>query len=61
MWNIELSYKMFGKMVEVTKQTLIEQVLNEQLKEWQEMECKLQKLAKAMDYLEREKIEEETY
>ena len=40
MWNIELSFKMFDKMVEVKKQTLIEHVLNEQLKEWQEMERK---------------------
>ena len=43
----------------VTKQTLIEQALNEQLKERQEMERKLQKLAKTMDYLERAKREEE--
>ncbi|XP_077222344.1 eukaryotic translation initiation factor 3 subunit A-like [Tasmannia lanceolata] len=43
----------------VTKQTLIELALSEQLKERQEMEKKLQKLAKTMDYLERAKREEE--
>ena len=52
---------MFDKMVEITKQTLIEQVLNAQLKERWEMERKLQKLAKTMDYLERAKREEETH
>ena len=48
---------MFEKMVKVTKETLIEQDLNEKLKERREMEWKLQKLAKNMDYLERDKIE----
>eukprot|EP00262_Sarcandra_glabra_P011006 TRINITY_DN2670_c0_g1_i1.p1 TRINITY_DN2670_c0_g1~~TRINITY_DN2670_c0_g1_i1.p1 ORF type:complete len:1017 (-),score=219.66 TRINITY_DN2670_c0_g1_i1:176-3064(-) len=43
----------------VTKQSLIELALSEQLKERQEMEKKLQKLAKTMDYLERAKREEE--
>jgi len=43
----------------VTKQILMEQALHEQLKERQEMERKLQKLAKTMDYLERAKREEE--
>ncbi|KAG6476185.1 hypothetical protein ZIOFF_065421 [Zingiber officinale] len=43
----------------VTKQTLIEMALNEQLKERQELEKKLQKLAKTMDYMERAKREEE--
>nr|AIZ68197.1 eukaryotic translation initiation factor 3 subunit A-like protein [Albuca bracteata] len=43
----------------VTKQTLIELALSEQLKERQEMEKKLQKLAKTMDYMERAKREEE--
>lgn len=43
----------------VTKQILIEQALNEQLKERQEMERKFQKLAKTMDHLERAKREEE--
>ncbi|XP_043689325.1 eukaryotic translation initiation factor 3 subunit A-like [Telopea speciosissima] len=43
----------------MTKQTLIELALNEQLKERQEMEKKLQKLAKTMDYMERAKREEE--
>ncbi|CAN6463506.1 unnamed protein product [Victoria cruziana] len=44
----------------VTKQALLELALNEQLKERQEMERKLQKLAKTMDYLERAKREEES-
>ena len=48
---------MFEKMVKVTKETLIEQDLNEKLKERWEMEWKLQNLAKTMDYLERDKIE----
>ncbi|KAJ0968622.1 hypothetical protein J5N97_025539 [Dioscorea zingiberensis] len=43
----------------VTKQVLIEMALSEQLKERQEMEKKLQKLGKTMDYLERAKREEE--
>eukprot|EP00252_Welwitschia_mirabilis_P011385 TRINITY_DN2560_c0_g2_i1.p1 TRINITY_DN2560_c0_g2~~TRINITY_DN2560_c0_g2_i1.p1 ORF type:complete len:988 (-),score=247.89 TRINITY_DN2560_c0_g2_i1:58-3021(-) len=43
----------------VTKQDVLEQVLIEQLKERQEMERKLQKLAKTMDYLERARREEE--
>nr|CAD1832102.1 unnamed protein product [Ananas comosus var. bracteatus] len=43
----------------ITKQTLMELALSEQLKERQEMEKKLQKLAKTMDYLERAKREEE--
>lgn len=42
----------------MTKQTLMELALNEQLRERQEMEKKLQKLAKTMDYLERAKREE---
>ncbi len=42
----------------VTKQTIMERALNEQLRERQEMEKKLQKLAKTMDYLERAKREE---
>ncbi|GMH20517.1 hypothetical protein Nepgr_022358 [Nepenthes gracilis] len=42
----------------VTKQTLMELALSEQLRERQEMEKKLQKLAKQMDYLERAKREE---
>ncbi|KAK6915640.1 Proteasome component (PCI) domain, partial [Dillenia turbinata] len=42
----------------VTKQTLMELALSEQLKERQEMEKKLQKLGKSMDYLERAKREE---
>ena len=37
----------------------MEQALHDQLKERQEMECKLQKLPKSMDYLERAKREEE--
>ncbi|CAI0390945.1 unnamed protein product [Linum tenue] len=42
----------------VTKQSLMERALNEQLRERQEMEKKLQKLAKTMDHLERAKREE---
>lgn len=42
----------------LTKQALMEMALNEQLRERQEMEKKLQKLAKQMDYLERAKREE---
>ncbi|KAL5981079.1 hypothetical protein ACLOJK_028999 [Asimina triloba] len=43
----------------VTKQSLMELALSEQLRERQEMEKKLQKMAKTMDYLERAKREEE--
>ncbi|XWS41335.1 hypothetical protein CRYUN_Cryun17cG0072700 [Craigia yunnanensis] len=42
----------------LTKQVLMELALTEQLKERQEMEKKLQKLAKTMDYLERAKRQE---
>ncbi|KAK9270291.1 hypothetical protein L1049_025869 [Liquidambar formosana] len=42
----------------VTKQTLMELALSEQLRERQEMEKKLLRLAKTMDYLERAKREE---
>ncbi|XP_051131367.1 eukaryotic translation initiation factor 3 subunit A [Andrographis paniculata] len=42
----------------ITKQSLMELALSEQLREKQEMEKKLQKLAKTMDYLERAKREE---
>ncbi|XP_028076888.1 eukaryotic translation initiation factor 3 subunit A [Camellia sinensis] len=42
----------------VTKQSLMELALNEQLRERHEMEKKLQKLAKTLDYLERAKREE---
>ncbi|KAA0063774.1 hypothetical protein IC582_029097 [Cucumis melo] len=42
----------------LTKQTLMQLALTEQLRERQEMEKKLQKLAKTMDYLERAKREE---
>ncbi|KAJ3688291.1 hypothetical protein LUZ61_017455 [Rhynchospora tenuis] len=45
---------------EVTKQTLIELALSVQLKERQEMEKKLQKLAKTMDHLERARHENES-
>ncbi|CAN6481836.1 unnamed protein product [Victoria cruziana] len=45
--------------VKVTKQAILEMALNEQVKERQEMEKKLQKIAKTMDYLERAKREEE--
>ncbi|KAK8638623.1 hypothetical protein V6N13_137038 [Hibiscus sabdariffa] len=42
----------------LTKQTLIERALSEQLKEKQEQEKRLQKVAKTMDHLERAKREE---
>ncbi|KAG6640033.1 eukaryotic translation initiation factor 3 subunit A-like [Carya illinoinensis] len=42
----------------LTKQSVMELTLSEQLRERQEMEKKLQKLAKTMDYLERAKREE---
>lgn len=42
----------------LTKQAVMELALNEQLREKQEMEKKLQKLSKQMDYLERAKREE---
>ncbi|XP_010541009.1 PREDICTED: eukaryotic translation initiation factor 3 subunit A isoform X2 [Tarenaya hassleriana] len=42
----------------VTKKSVMARALSEQLKERQEMEKKLQKLAKTMDYLERAKREE---
>lgn len=42
----------------VTKQTLMELALTEQVRERQEMEKKLQKIAKTMDFLERAKREE---
>ncbi|XVF05993.1 hypothetical protein REPUB_Repub06bG0009600 [Reevesia pubescens] len=42
----------------LTKQTLIERAMNEQLKERQEQEKRLQKVAKTMDHLERAKREE---
>ena len=42
----------------VTKQAIMEMALSEQLRERQETEKKLQKLAKTMDYLERAKREE---
>ncbi|XP_028784230.1 LOW QUALITY PROTEIN: eukaryotic translation initiation factor 3 subunit A-like [Neltuma alba] len=43
----------------LTKQTLMELTLTEQLRERQEMEKKLQKLAKTMDYLKEQKKREE--
>nr|GLL25807.1 eukaryotic translation initiation factor 3 subunit A-like [Ipomoea trifida] len=42
----------------ITKQTVMELALSEQLRERQEMEKKLQKLAKTMDHFERAKREE---
>ncbi|XVE89595.1 hypothetical protein DITRI_Ditri20bG0008600 [Diplodiscus trichospermus] len=42
----------------LTKQTLIERAMTEQLKERQEQEKRLQKVAKTMDHLERAKREE---
>jgi len=48
----------YNKQEKLTKQALMELALNEQLRERQEMEKKLQKLAKQMDYLERAKREE---
>ncbi|PKU82417.1 Eukaryotic translation initiation factor 3 subunit A [Dendrobium catenatum] len=43
----------------VTKEAILEMALSEQLKERQEMEKKLQRFAKTMDYIERAKREEE--
>ncbi len=43
----------------MTKQSLMEEALSEQMKERAEMERKLQKLSKTMDHLERAKREEE--
>ncbi|GMI65401.1 eukaryotic translation initiation factor 3A [Hibiscus trionum] len=42
----------------LTKQTLLERAMNEQLRERQEQEKRLQKVAKTMDHLERAKREE---
>ncbi|CAD6343720.1 unnamed protein product [Miscanthus lutarioriparius] len=53
----ELERKILEK--ELTKEAIMELALNEQLKERQEMEKKLQRLAKTMDYLERAKRQEE--
>lgn len=47
------------EVTKLTKQILMEEALTEQMKERQEMERKLQKLSKTMDYLERAKREEE--
>jgi hypothetical protein len=44
---------------ELTKEAIMELARNEQLKERHEMEKKLQKFAKTMDYLERAKRQEE--
>lgn len=44
---------------EVTKEAVMELAMNEQFKERQEMEKKLQKTGKQMDYLERAKRQEE--
>jgi translation initiation factor 3 subunit A len=44
---------------ELTKEAIMELTRNEQLKERHEMEKKLQKFAKTMDYLERAKRQEE--
>ncbi|KAK9102806.1 hypothetical protein Sjap_020060 [Stephania japonica] len=44
---------------EVTKQAILDLALSEQVRERQEMEKKLQKSAKTMDYLERAKREEQ--
>ena len=49
---------MFDFQEKVTKQTLMELALSEQLRERLEMEKKLQKLVKTMDFLERAKREE---
>lgn len=48
-----------GEVSKLSKQLLMEEALSEQIRERQEMERKLQKLAKTMDYLERAKREEE--
>ena len=56
-WSANVDYKHYLQD-KITKQTLMELTLTEQLRERQEMEKKLQKLAKTMDYLERAKREE---
>lgn len=55
-WQFLLTLLWFQE--KITKQTLMELALSEQLRERQEMEKKLQRLAKTMDYLERAKREE---
>lgn len=55
-WQFLLTFLWFQE--KITKQTLMELALSEQLRERQEMEKKLQRLAKTMDYLERAKREE---
>ncbi|KAF7817951.1 eukaryotic translation initiation factor 3 subunit A [Senna tora] len=53
-----MKIKAYQKEEKMTRQTLMELTLTEQLGERQEMEKKLQKLAKTMVYLERAKREE---
>lgn len=53
-----VSIDIFCIQEKLTKQNVMELTLTEQLRERQEMEKKLQKLAKTMDYLERAKREE---
>lgn len=53
-----VSIDIFCIQEKLTKQSVMELTLTEQLRERQEMEKKLQKLAKTMDYLERAKREE---
>lgn len=48
----------FYMQEKLTKQSVMELTLSEQLRERQEREKKLQKLSKTMDYLERAKREE---
>lgn len=55
---MEINLTYYFSQEKVTKQSLMELALSEQLRERQEMEKKLQKLAKTMDYLERAKREE---
>jgi hypothetical protein len=58
--NLQLLYNLkLQEVTKLTKQSLMEEALSEQMKERAEMERKLQKLSKTMDHLERAKREEE--
>ncbi|XP_065618280.1 eukaryotic translation initiation factor 3 subunit A-like [Quercus suber] len=58
LYAVSKSIDIFCIQEKLTKQSVMELTLTEQLRERQEMEKKLQKLAKTMDYLERAKREE---
>jgi hypothetical protein len=58
--NLQLLYNLkLQEVTKLTKQSLMEEALSEQMKERAEMERKLHKLSKTMDHLERAKREEE--